>query len=74
MPSTRDKIGSHTKGCESMKVRVMFTPSAPKSSNRAASRWPRGVAQRNEPLSVTKPAYRQCAISGVMSTPQASSS
>ncbi|SKW42377.1 Uncharacterised protein [Mycobacteroides abscessus subsp. massiliense] len=74
VPNTRDKIGNHTNGCESMNVRVMFTPSAPKSNNRAANRCPCAVAQRNDPLSVTKPAYRQWAISGVMSTRHASSS
>jgi len=44
--------------------------STPLSSSSAARRCMRGVPQRKLPVSVTRPAYRQYAISGLSSTPR----
>ena len=45
----------------SSSVRLMAALSTPSSTSRAASRCARALAQRNDPVSVVSPAYRQCA-------------
>ncbi|EUA55573.1 hypothetical protein I550_3728 [Mycobacterium intracellulare 1956] len=54
--STRDSSGSHPNGWVSIRVRLIAALSTPASTSRAARRRARALAQRNDPVSVVKPA------------------
>ena len=73
MPSTRDSIGSQANGWVSISVRLSEALSTPRSTSRAASRSARALAQRKEPVSVVRPAYRQCATLSSIGSAHASS-
>jgi hypothetical protein len=73
-PNTLDSIASQAKGWVSISDLVIAALSMPSSTNRAANRYARALAHRNDPVSVVSPAYRQYATSASIGLPQASSS
>ncbi len=65
-------MGSQANGWVSSSVRLMPALSTPRSTSRAASRCARGLAHRNDPVSVVSPAYRQWATAVSIGLSQAS--
>ena len=65
-------IGSHANGWLSISCRLNAALSTPSSTSLAARRNARGLAHRNDPVSVVSPAYRQYATSRSIGLPHAS--